>query len=146
MKRCGILFFILCAFLFFSEQAFSHCQVPCGIYDDEMRVRMIGEDITTVEKSMKKIAELSKEKNKNYNQIVRWVNNKDHHADKIADTVTYYFMAQRNKQTREDAKKLTLLHRLLYYSMKAKQTTDLSYVEKMRSVLEDFRIAYFGKE
>ena len=77
---------------------------------------------------------------------MRWVNNKDHHADKIADTVTYYFMAQRIKPTREDAKKLTLLHRLLYYSMKAKQTTDLSYVEKMRSVLEDFRNAYFGKE
>jgi hypothetical protein len=30
--------------------------------------------------------------------------------------------------------------------MKTKQTTDLSNVEKLRSLLKDFRIAYLGEQ
>ena len=39
------------------------------------------EHISTIEKSIKKIEELSKEKEKNSNQIVRWVVNKEKHAE-----------------------------------------------------------------
>jgi nickel superoxide dismutase len=39
-----------------------------------------------------------------------------------------------------------LLHQMLVYAMRAKQTTDLANVEKMRSLLQDFHTAYFGKE
>jgi nickel superoxide dismutase len=84
------------------------------------------------------------------NQVVRWVNNKDAHADELSEIVTYYFMAQRIKIPAEgDAKaheeyikKLTLLHEMLVYSMKAKQTTDLANVEKLRSTLDKFHDAY----
>jgi nickel superoxide dismutase len=31
------------------------CEIPCGIYDDEMRINMIAEHITTIEKSVKKL-------------------------------------------------------------------------------------------
>ena len=51
----------------------SHCEIPCGIYDDEMRINMIAENITTVEKSMKQIIELSGQDKQNMKQIVRWV-------------------------------------------------------------------------
>ena len=37
----------------------AHCQIPCGIYGDEMRFQMLEEHITTIEKSMKLIGELS---------------------------------------------------------------------------------------
>jgi len=111
---------------------------------------MIAEHITTIEKSMKQITELSAEPAANMNQIVRWVNNKDEHADEIAHAVTYYFMAQRVKlPPKNDAKahglyirKLTLLHQMLVYSMKAKQTTDLANVEKLESVLGEFYKVY----
>lgn len=130
--------------------AFPHCQIPCGIYNDDMRLDMIAEDILTIEKSMNQINHLSEEKDKDLNQIVRWVDNKDTHADRISDTVMYYFLAQRvapveDKNSPEYAlyaKKLTLLHELIYYSMKAKQTTDLSYIGKLRAALEGFRKAY----
>jgi hypothetical protein len=41
-------------------------------------------------------------------------------------------------------KKLAKLHGMLFYSMKAKQSTDLDHVKKLRSLLADFRTAYFG--
>jgi nickel superoxide dismutase len=112
---------------------------------------MIAEHITTIEKSMKQIAELSEAKKPNMNQIVRWVQSKDKHADDISHIVTYYFMAQRIKPVEKSegkayakyVKKLTLLHEMLVYSMKAKQTTDLSNVEKLRTSLADFKTTYF---
>jgi nickel superoxide dismutase len=145
----GVLMFMS---LFFSQSAFSHCQIPCGIYGDEMRFQMIEEDIETVEKGMKQIVELSKEGDKNYNQIVRWVSNKDEHAGRIQEIVHQYFMSQRlapvGKENidayRRYLEKLELLHQMLFYAMKAKQTTDLNYVEKLRSALRSFRKVYFA--
>ena len=101
---------------------------------------------------MIEIMELSKDPAKNANQLIRWVMNKDEHADEISHVVTFYFMAQRIKLPAEgDAnaqkdyvKKLTLLHEMLIYSMKSKQTTDLANVEKLRSLLKEFREVYSG--
>ena len=146
---CGI--FVLAILL--ASMAYSHCQIPCGIYGDKMRFDMITEHITTIEKSMKLIAELSEQDKPNMNQIVRWVRNKEKHADEMSHIISYYFMAQRVKLPPEDdvkayneyVKKLTLLHRMLVYTMKTKQTTDLSNVEKLRSLLGKFKEEYFGK-
>ena len=30
----------------------AHCQIPCGIYGDELRVQMMAEDIRTIGKTM----------------------------------------------------------------------------------------------
>ncbi|MBN2592382.1 MAG: hypothetical protein JXA81_02660 [Sedimentisphaerales bacterium] len=133
--------------------AYSHCQIPCGIYDDEARLGEIAEHITTIEKSMKEIDRLSAESKPNMNQIVRWVNNKEHHADELSEIVTYYFMAQRIKlpeqgnvkAQNEYVNKITLLHKMLVYSMRAKQTTDLANVEQLKSLLSEFHKAYHGE-
>ena len=132
---------------------YSHCQIPCGIYDDQARFDMLAEHITTIEKSMKQITELSQVEKPNFNQVVRWVDNKEKHADELSHILTYYFMAQRVKPVNkakskaydEYIKKLILLHRMLVYSMKAKQTTDLSNIEKLRTLLAEFRTVYFDK-
>ncbi len=71
---------------------------------------------------------------------------------RIQDTVHQYFMTQRVKppesqkgdEQQKYVEKITLLHELLIYAMKAKQTTDLENVAKMREKLEKFRTAYFG--
>jgi nickel superoxide dismutase len=152
MKKIFIVILFSIIAIGISGKCFAHCQIPCGIYDDEMRIRMISEDIKTVEKSMNAIKDLSKQKKKKYNQIVRWVNNKDQHADKINNEITYYFMAQRiitvKKSNTQEYKKyiyeLELLHKLMIYSMKSKQTTDLLYVKKMRLVLKAFAKSYFS--
>jgi nickel superoxide dismutase len=146
---------LVAVFIFLMPMAspvFAHCEVPCGIYDDETRCTMIAEHITTIEKSINQIVTLSKEKPLNYNQIVRWVDNKEHHANELQHIVTQYFMTQRlkpvdqadSKADSEYMNKLKLLHQMLVYAMKTKQTVDLENVEKLRSLLAEFRTAHFG--
>ena len=133
--------------------AYSHCQIPCGIYDDQAGFDMLSEHITTIEKSMNQIRQLSEQAKPNMNQIVRWVQNKEEHADELGHIVTYYFMTQRvkpaqkteGKEYDEYVKKLTLLHKMLISSMQAKQTTDVANVEKLKALLEEFHSLYFGK-
>ena len=144
---------ILAVVAIFASIAYSHCQIPCGIYNDQMRFDTIAEHITTIEKSMKMITELSGHEKPNMNQLVRWVQNKEEHADEISHIVSYYFMAQRVKLSAEGdskaqnqyVKKLTLLHRMLVYSMKAKQTTDPANVEQLKSSLNEFHMVYYGE-
>ena len=120
----------------------AHCQIPCGIYDDQMRIHLMKEHVTTIEKSMKQIQAAA-----NQNQTVRWIMNKDAHADKLSEIATYYFMAQRIKPGCDGyAVKLGQLHEILVYSMKAKQTTDLAHVEKLRELIRAFEKSYLGEK
>ena len=153
MRKKIVVGSVLLTALVVGSLAYSHCQIPCGIYGDEGRFEEMAEHITTIEKSMKQIELLSAESKPNMNQVVRWVNNKDQHADKLSEIITYYFMAQRVKLPPEDdmkakedyVKKLTLLHRMLVFSMKAKQTTDLNNVVQLKSSLKEFHDVYFAK-
>jgi hypothetical protein len=143
---CAAVAGVVCA-----PAAFSHCQVPCGIYDDELRIAAIEEDIATIEKCMGEIDELSADPGSNMNQLVRWVNTKEFHAEDIMDTVAAYYMAQRLAPAAEGSeeyetyiRRLTLLHEIMYYAMKAKQSTDLEHVATLRSLVHEFEMAYFG--
>lgn len=128
-----------------------HCEVPCGIYDDSLRVKLIYEHITTVEKAMNQVIEMSNAKSTNYNQMVRWVMNKEKHAEEIQEIVSQYFLHQRVKMTdsskRHDyghyVEQLTSLHEILVYAMKTKQTTDLNNIKMLRSAVQKFEKAYF---
>lgn len=131
-----------------------HCQVPCGIYGDKMRIDMLMEDAATIEKGMAQIGELSKGDPVNYNQLVRWVTTKDEHAQKVQQTVADYWLAQRVKAPAdgdEAAKtkyhrQLELMHGITVAAMKCKQTTDPAHVAKMRELAMAFSETYFSKE
>ena len=124
----------------------AHCEIPCGIYDDELRANLIYEHTTTIEKSMQKISELSKQNPVNYNQLIRWVSNKEDHATQIQNIVSQYFMTQRiMPDTKQYTEKITLLHQMLQAAMKCKQTTDPAQIQTMRSLLKEFEVLYFGK-
>ncbi len=128
-----------------ATSASAHCQIPCGIYDDPMRIKMIAEHITTIEKSISQIKALEATQPINYNQLVRWVMNKEDHAGQIQEIVAQYFMTQRIKPDDKDyPKKLILLDRMLIQAMKCKQTTDLSHVTTLRNLLKEFQDLYFG--
>ncbi len=133
------------------QKSFAHCEIPCGIYADSVRITLIKEHISTIEKSMNQIEEISKSSSPNYNQLVRWVNNKEDHAKKIQEIVSQYFLHQRIKivdESQKDAYEkyqihLGLLHKMLVYSMKCKQTTDLAFIQNLRTTVADFEKAYF---
>ena len=143
-KIYGILFSAFLLVVGTASYAAGHCEIPCGIYDDQARVQTMAEHIATIEKSMKNIIALSGESPINYNQMVRWVNNKEHHTNELQHIVTQYFMTQRIKpDTRNYEKKLSVLHKMLVHAMKCKQTTDLSQVEALRALLKAFHGLYF---
>ena len=124
---------------------FAHCEIPCGIYDDQARFSTILEHITTIEKSMKQIKGLEKEKSPDFNQMVRWIINKEHHATEIQTIVSQYFMTQRIKPKAKDyPQMLALLQQMLVYSMKCKQTTDLSNTTQLRVLVKQFHQLYFA--
>ena len=135
------------------ESIFSHCQIPCGIYDDKVRFTLLQENITTLEKSIKQIGELSMESQKNMNQIVRWTLNKDEQADEFAHVVLYYFLQQRVKPVEETDKKkyetytreLMLLHRLLVHAVGIKQTTEAFHIDNLKRYLGEYEKIYMER-
>ena len=150
MKRL-VPFVLLSLFLpALHGSAFAHCEIPCGIYGDEARFSAIAENLKTIEKSMNQINLLSAEAGKNANQLVRWVNNKETHADQIREIVAQYFLAQRIKAPANDdpaagktySRKLALLHQMIVSAMKCKQTADPAHVKKSRELLEAFQALY----
>lgn len=129
---------------------YAHCQIPCGIYDDPARLKLLEEHVFTIERSMKEIVRIAGTEKPDWNQTVRWVKNKEHHADELTQIVTYYFMAQRVKPADPASKEahakyihqLTLLHRIMIHAMKAKQTTDLHHVVQLRELIGKFKASY----
>ncbi len=152
----------LFAFLPFSSSASSgasnptasprHCQVPCGIYGDKMRVDMLMEDCATIEKAMTSIQTLQEDAVPSANQLVRWVMNKESHAQNIQDTVAAYWLAQRVKAPKDAAgadkyhAQLASMHRITVAAMKCKQTTDKAHVEALRKAALEFSDTYFSAE
>ena len=153
-----ILPLLMLPFLFASAPApttappVPHCQVPCGIYGDSMRIAMLLEDTTTIEKGMKTITEMEKSGEFPHNQMVRWVMTKDEHAAKIQEQVASYWLAQRIKVPADGAdrakyhRQLALLHGITVAAMKCKQTTDTAWTEKLRKHAMDFSETYFSAE
>lgn len=131
----------------FNSTAMAHCEIPCGIYDDEARLSMLLEHTTTIEKSMREIKALENADPGNANQLIRWVMNKEHHANELQEIVTQYFMTQRIKPDAEKyEKKITVLHQMLLAAMKSKQTTDEANVAELRKLIEEFHSLYFHAE
>ena len=149
-KSINIFILTILFTLFLSSSTYGHCEIPCGIYGDSLRLEMIKEHIGTIEKSMNQINLLSKESTVNNNQLVRWIINKEEHAKKIQEVVNKYFLHQRIKLTSSVDDKyeqyvthLTILHQLLVYSVKAKQSTDLDIIDKLWKTIASFEENYF---
>jgi len=128
--------------------AFAHCQIPCGIYDDKTVFSQMALDVETIQKSMESIDELSKEKSSAEvnNQLVRWVNNKETHANNIEEVAAQYFLAQRIKADQPDyQKRLELLHGIIVAAMTTKQTVDPANASKLGDLVSEFEKIYFKK-
>lgn len=118
----------------------AHCQVPCGIYDDQMRIHLMEEHVTTITKAMQQI-----EAGQNANQTTRWVMNKEKHAEEIIEIASNYFLAQRIKEGMDNYEaNLKALHQIIVYSMKCKQTTDAANTKKLLEAIHTLEHTYLG--
>jgi len=129
-----------------------HCQVPCGIYGDQMRIDMLMEDCATIEKGMAQIHEMESATPHNPNQLVRWIMTKDEHASMIQEQVASYWLAQRIKAPADASgrekylQQLELMHGITVAAMKCKQTVDPANVEAIRKLALQFSATYFSAE
>ena len=92
------IYTLLIPFFTIQSIAVAHCQVPCGIYDDALRIVQIKEDYKTIKKAMEQISQLSNKSDPiSSNQLNRWVMTKEQHATNIQKIVSEYFLTQRVK-------------------------------------------------
>jgi nickel superoxide dismutase len=131
----------------------AHCEVPCGIYADQLRFEQMLEDQTTIAKAIAQINELSeKDDALSHNQLARWVSTKESHATHTQHIIAQYFMTQRIKPGTDDAgnkayiKNLVAAHKVLQAAMKCKQTVDPANAEALKKAIHDLYRAYEGKE
>ena len=145
------LSFIFTALLLFATQLHAHCQIPCGVYDDTMRVKMIEEHTLTILKSMNYIASNQNDLEQQ-NQVTRWIMNKEEHAQEIQNIVSEYFLTQRIK-LKNDSKEskdlyhaqLSSLHNIMLDAMSCKQTLDTKNTTSLLENLNKFVNLYFDE-
>jgi nickel superoxide dismutase len=96
------------------------------------------EDAETARKAIDLIAELSKKSDaQSNNQIVRWVINKESHAQNIISLISDYFLTQRVKPKQKDyVERLKKHHAVIVAAMKVKQNADMTYVDALEESIE----------
>ena len=147
MKSTLSFLAILVLTITITKTANAHCEVPCGIYADEMRFKQMLEDKETIAKAIANINELAgKHDVQSLNQLVRWVNTKEDHATKTQQVIAQYFMTQRIKPDKEGYEaKLKAAHAVMVAAMKCKQSADAATAVALEKAIMAFHKAYEGK-
>jgi nickel superoxide dismutase len=147
MSRTLLAFFasaLLCS------TVYAHCQVPCGIYGDQLRFEQMLEDTKTITKAQGQINELAQvaKNGQDHNQLARWVATKETHAGSIQSTIADYFLAQRIKPDPIPGytNQLKAAHAVTVAAMKCKQSTDGATAAALEKAIHDLYRAYEGKE
>ena len=147
MRTLHILAYAFAALLSASSLS-AHCQVPCGIFSDELKFSELEEHVVTIEKSARLISELSAKEDltaNDYQQLVRWTTNKETHAQKIIDETANYFLAQRIKTDADHyAEKMEMLHHVIVHAMKTKQSAGEDATTKLIESIAAFKDLYLG--
>jgi nickel superoxide dismutase len=128
----------------------AHCQVPCGIYDDQARIDRLQEDAATIGKAIENISELAGRRDaQSVNQAVRWINTKEDHATHIIDVVSEYFLTQKVKVVAPGTegyepylKRLADHHAVMVAAMKTKQKADTASVNALKNAIEALAAHY----
>ena len=124
----------------------AHCEVPCGIYDDQARFQQMLEDTKTIAKASNQIHLLAEKSGpQNMNQLVRRVTTKEEHATNTQHIISQYFMTQRIKADKpEYGKKLAAAHAVMVAAMMCKQQVDPAAAEALQESIYKFYTAYTG--
>ncbi len=113
-----------------------------------MRIKMLIEDAKTIEKSVNELISHAKDTDvQSQNQMVRWVMNKEKHANQIINTLTDYFLTQRIKSSDKTyVDQLKALETIVKKAMFCKQTVDKKAVEALQKAIMVFAVYYPEKK
>lgn len=124
-------------------QISAHCQMPCGIYHDEMVFDQVDQYIETMVKGISVLKEDKFKSIQDYNVATRWIILKEEASIEIADLITVYFLQQKIKPGEEDTtKKVISAHKLLFYLVQIKQLVDLRAVNDFYEEWEKFKLMF----
>lgn len=130
-----------------------HCQVPCGVYTDQLRFEQMLEDTTTIAKAIAAVNEFTDGLSdgppsaKGLNQANRWITTKDDHASNTQKIIAEYFLTQRIKESNKDySSQLITAHKVMVAAMKCKQDADPATADALKKAILDLYRAYEGKE
>ena len=136
-----------------AAHAVSHCEIPCGIFDDAAEIERLRLDAQTIQKANAQIENLMFEvmsggdpnaAAQNVNTMTRWVMVKEEHSRKIQDTVAWYFMNQRVKAPADDDadarekyhEQLAAFHAVSVAAMKAAQSVDAGSADRLFAAID----------
>lgn len=121
----------------------THCQLPCGIYHDDLRFASLEEDVQTLSKAIVEIKANGGGSPLENNQLVRSVNLKDEYSDKIAQTITFYFLQQRLTPNQENLDPLLRsAFNILVLARKVKASVDPNLISQLQEQITQFKKLY----
>lgn len=143
-RSMSVLMLLAACLIAGSGDATAHCQMPCGIYDDDARIKQMREDALTIRKAM---SEMRKQHAagtlEGFNQAARWVTVKEDHAQNIQDVVSSYFLTQRVKAAPAGESghatylaQLQGFHQVLVTAMKCKQQVDPAACDALDAAID----------
>mmetsp|Transcript_14159 Transcript_14159/g.20915 ORF Transcript_14159/g.20915 Transcript_14159/m.20915 type:complete len:190 (+) Transcript_14159:39-608(+) len=130
---------------------FSHCQVPCGIFDDPATVGQLKEACVTIRKAIVQSKILHGNavagNTLSMNQLFRWIMTKEEHANEIIQLVSEYMLCQRVKRPEfkteaEYLEALKMHHVVMQAAMKTKQSMDEESCDALEKAIADLAKMY----
>jgi nickel superoxide dismutase len=121
----------------------AHCQMPCGIYHDDMVYSLIDQYVETMYKGISVLNNSKFDNTQQRNAFIRWVMEKEKSSDQTANLITEYFLQQKIKSGEDDTtKRLISAHKLLFMLMQIKQNADLEIVKQFSEEWEKFKLMF----
>lgn len=134
--------FLYLTTLFFLNLS-AHCQLPCGIYHDDLEFGNLEQCVQTLHRANDGILENASSSALNENQRVRFILLKDQYADQFVQLLTTYFLQQRIQPGKPSTQALlTLSHQMMQTAMKIKQSVDQNKVDQLSHQLMEFKKLY----
>lgn len=147
MNRNGLLFGLAVLVVCGSGNLHAHCQLPCGIYHDDMVYEEIDQYVETMFKGVSVLDENKFSTPTEKNQIIRWIINKEESSNGIATRITEYFLQQKIKPGEEDTdRKLRSAHKLLFLLVQIKQNVSLKIIKDFNDEWENFKLLFHSKD
>jgi len=129
--------FIACSLL--NAGLSAHCQMPCGIYDDQMIYDQVDQFYLTAYKAVKALENNKFETDEDKNQFIRWVMTKERLCNETAVLLTTYFLQQKIMPIDDNADLVKSLHKLLFQLVVIKQNVDIKLVKEFGKEWENFK-------
>lgn len=143
IKNLYIVAAIAASFTFSTNNLQAHCQMPCGIYHDNMVYDQIDQYVETMYKGMTMLTSSKFNSAEQRNEFVRWIINKENGSNETAQLLNTYFLQQKIKPDEPDTiKRLVSVHKLLFLLVKVKQNVDRKIIEEFADEWEKFKLMF----